>query len=92
MELTKVINKNMEVTMTEGRIIGRCKGPIKAILPVYQEKINTLTNVAVAIDTEYEDIDMDDYKMFYDWMISKGGHPSIEEYKKAVAYYTNLNK
>lgn len=103
MKMTKVMNKNMEVAMVEGMMIGRCKGPIKAILPTHQEKIEEILaankvqqpivegSVAVKVEVE-EDIDMEDYKRFCDWMINKGGEPSIEEYKKAVAYYTNLNK
>ena len=100
MKMTKIINKNMEVAIVEGRMIGRCKGPIKAILPAYEERINEIldTNVVEPVIEEpvvtkvEEDIDMEDYRRFCDWMISQGGEPSIEEYKKAVAYYTQLNK
>lgn len=100
MKITKIMNNNMEVAMVEGMMIGRCRGPIKAILSVHEEKIEEVlaTNVvepvvegSLAVKVE-KDIDMEDYARFCDWMISKGGEPSIEEYKKAVAYYTNLNK
>lgn len=98
MKITKVMNGNMEVAMVEGgMMIGRCRGPIKAILPVYEERIEKVISTiepivegtsAVDIDI-YEGIDMEDYELFCNWMIANGGEPSVEEYRKAIEYYTN---
>lgn len=99
MVLMKAMNKNMNVTITKDRVIGRCKGPIKAILPAYEKRIEDIIATTVEPTVEgtaamdiCEDIDIEDYDLFCKWMIEKGGKPSIEEYKKAIEYYSSLYK
>ena len=103
MQLTKVMNTNMEVAMVEGMMIGKCRGPIKAILKKDEERINAILDT-IRLEEEiveepvvetnvvdiYEGIDMDDYKLFCDWMIANGGTPSIEEYRQAIEYYSAI--
>lgn len=87
MEMTKI--NNMEVAIEGNRMIGRCKGPIKAIQSLLENTVEVVEETTV-VDL-HEDIDMDDYKLFCDWMIANGGTPSIEEYRQAIAYYSNAS-
>lgn len=107
MQLTKVMNTNMEVAIMDGMMIGKCRGPVKAILKKDESRLEAILNTIkldeemieetvekAAIETNvvdlYEGIDMDDYKLFCNWMIANGGEPSIEEYKQAMEYYSSL--
>lgn len=46
MEMMKVKNREMEVAMIGGVMIGKCKGPVKPILPAYENKIEELKQAA----------------------------------------------
>lgn len=133
MKVTKIVRKDMEVAIVGNQMIGKSKGPIKAILPSFEERLSFTKNVKeetqkeikvnvekpvdnvkkVAVKTQreafvgedvlrpltnksinekiekYSGIDMEDYMLFAKWMIENGGKPSIEEYKKAINYYSN---
>lgn len=107
MQLTKVMNNGMEVAMMNGMMIGRSRGPVKAILKKDESRLEAILNT-IRLDEEmieetveeavvetnvvdiYKGIDMDDYKLFCDWMIVNGGEPSIEEYRQAMEYYSSL--
>lgn len=96
MELTKVMNNEMEVAMAEGMMIGRCRGPIKAILSEDSERIQAILDTVKVneiieetnVISMYQDIDVEDYGKFCEWMRLEGGIPSIEEYRQAIQYYS----
>lgn len=43
--MRKIINKNMELVITNEVVIGRSKGPIQAIFHSYEEKIQELKTI-----------------------------------------------
>ena len=132
MKFTKIVRKDMEVAIAGNKMIGKSKGPIKAILPSFEKRLSSTKNVKeetqkeIKVNVEkkavnnvkkvavkqreafigedvlrpltnksinekiqkYSGIDMEDYMLFSKWMIENGGKPSIEEYKKAMKYYS----
>lgn len=98
MQLTKVMNTNMEVAMAQGMMIGKCRGPIKAILSEDQERIQAILDTVkinevieeANVVSMYQDIDVEDYGKFCEWMRSEGGIPSIEDYRQAIQYYSAI--